>query len=84
MAISNWALTCALITDLTAVGCQFSLDDFGSEVSSYAYLKSLPIRFLKIDGHFVQNIHSDPADKSTVVAVPIWPIASIFKQWPTG
>lgn len=69
VAISNWALARALIADLTAVGCRFSLDDFGSGVSSFGYLKNLPVSFLKIDGHFIQNIHSDPVDRSIIEAV---------------
>lgn len=69
VAISNWALARALIADLTAMGCRFSLDDFGSGVSSFGYLKNLAVSFLKIDGHFVQNIHNDPVDRSIVEAV---------------
>ncbi len=69
VAISNWALARALIADLTAVGCRFSVDDFGSGVSSFSYLKNLPVSFLKIDGHFIQNIHSDSVDRSIIEAV---------------
>lgn len=69
VAISNWVLARALIADLTAVGCRFSVDDFGSGVSSFSYLKNLPVSFLKIDGHFIQNIHNDPVDRSIIEAV---------------
>lgn len=68
-AISNWAHACTLISDLASVGCQFSLDDFGTGMSSFGYLKNLPIRFLKIDGQVVQNIRSDPVDRSIVEAI---------------
>ncbi|MHB8253695.1 MAG: EAL domain-containing protein [Acidiferrobacter sp.] len=69
VAISNWPLARNLIQELTVFGCQFAFDDFGSGVSSFSYLKSLPVGFLKIDGHFVQNITTDPIDRSIVEAI---------------
>ncbi len=58
-----------LMSELKARGCKFSLDDFGTGVSSFVYLKSLPVDFLKIDGQFISHITQDPVNRSMVEAI---------------
>ncbi|MCH8959725.1 MAG: EAL domain-containing protein, partial [Proteobacteria bacterium] len=58
-----------LIKRLKNLGCCFSLDDFGSGLSSFTYLKTLPVDYLKIDGHFITNLATDPVDQAMVRAI---------------
>ena len=54
---------------IKALGCCLSLDDFGTGLSSFTYLKDLPVDFLKIDGSFVRNILSDKVSHAMVASV---------------
>ena len=68
-AIDNLADAADFINEMKEIGCRFSLDDFGSGQSSYAYLKRLPVDFIKIDGAFIRNIAEDNFDFALVKSI---------------
>ncbi|MBC3872735.1 bifunctional diguanylate cyclase/phosphodiesterase [Undibacterium flavidum] len=68
-AIANIELAQDFMQELSARGCRFSLDDFGSGLSSFAYLRNLDVDILKIDGQFVCDIDSNPINLAMVKSI---------------
>jgi diguanylate cyclase (GGDEF)-like protein/PAS domain S-box-containing protein len=68
-AIENLPQARRLMDQLVARGVRFSLDDFGTGMSSYSYLKELPVSFLKIDGKFIKDIVTDSLDRAMVESI---------------
>lgn len=68
-AIADLSAASALLARLRALGCRTALDDFGSGMSSFAYLRELPVDVVKIDGRFVKHIATSAVDKAMVRAM---------------
>lgn len=68
-AIANMTKAVEFITHIKQMGCNFSLDDFGSGLSSFSYLKNMPVDNIKIDGAFIREIHTDSINKVFVESI---------------
>lgn len=68
-AVADLATSAGIVQDLKRLGCHVALDDFGSGLASYSYLKELPVDWLKIDGAFVRKIAADRSDYAVVKSI---------------
>jgi len=68
-AIADMLSAEAFLGRLKSIGCKTALDDFGSGMSSFAYLRDLPVDIVKIDGRFVRNLAANPVDQAMVRAM---------------
>lgn len=68
-AIANMSKAIEFIASVKQMGCKFSLDDFGSGLSSFSYLKNMPVDNIKIDGIFIREINIDPVNRVFVESI---------------
>ena len=69
VAVRNIATAADQIAEISKLGCKFAIDDFGAGYSSYTYLKSLPVHYIKIDGSFIKHLATDLVDQTIVRSI---------------
>ncbi|RKZ45628.1 MAG: GGDEF-domain containing protein, partial [Gammaproteobacteria bacterium] len=69
VAVRNINTAADQIAAISKLGCRFAIDDFGAGYSSYTYLKSLPVHFIKIDGSFIKTLAKDLVDQTIVNSI---------------
>ena len=77
-SLTNVSGTRRMIEQLSLIGCQFSIDDFGTGFSTFSYLKELPAHSVKIDGSFVKDMISSDIDRTLVTAIAN--VAKVLKK----
>ena len=78
-AISNLSVAMDFMDSVKTLGCSLALDDFGTGLSSFTYLKTIPVDYLKIDGSFVTRMLDNPLDMAIIVAIKQISIATKSK-----
>ena len=68
-AIANMQSAIKFVNIIKSFGCKISLDDFGTGLSSFNYLKNLPVDYIKVDGMFIRDITNDPVDLAMVKSI---------------
>lgn len=68
-AIRNFQKARKFVKEIKEMGCLFSLDDFGTGLSSFSYLKNFPVDYLKIDGSFIKQLAKDDVDRAMVTSI---------------
>jgi Amt family ammonium transporter len=68
-AVTQLAAVSRLLNDLRSIGCPIGLDDFGSGMCSFGYLRRLPVDYVKIDGSFVHKMDTDAVDRAMVASI---------------
>src|SRR3546814_18055601 len=79
-AVHDLARARAFIQQMRALGCRFALDDFGTGFSSFAYLRSLDVDYITIDGSFVRDLEGSPMSGSVVRSIT--DIAHVLNKRP--
>jgi EAL domain-containing protein (putative c-di-GMP-specific phosphodiesterase class I) len=77
--VANLSSATEFMEELRGRGCRFALDDFGTGLSSFEYLKKLPVDFIKIDGQFIRDVGTDPINYAMVESIK--EIARVMSKW---